>query len=248
MRDLPETLLTTLQDTGVTQAQLDRLVLREARKPTELLRDILEEAGALQSEINTAMNFAEKFANTRLADQAAQLAALGFQLEIEEAEFKAISAERKELIRFALEERKTILEIALDNPTAGITLEDDIDTALSKVAVLPVKSEVLSVSEAKTLGVPFGTTKEQALGITPGDEGVVETKREKDFWSSIDRGVNELQQGEVWGNVWNRIKARFPEMANETIDNALGTAWREPGAFQQFRQQKGSTSSLYDTL
>lgn len=58
------------------------------------------------------------------------------------------------------------------------------------------------------------------------------------FWSEIDAGRNELQQGETWGNVWNRIKAQFPNVSDAKIDNALGTTWKEPGAYQKWTAQK----------
>ena len=64
-------------------------------------------------------------------------------------------------------------------------------------------------------------------GQQPGDD--------KDFWTVIDKGKNELQQGESWGNVWNRVKAQFPNKSNAEIDNALGTSWREPGAYEKFK-------------
>ena len=70
------------------------------------------------------------------------------------------------------------------------------------------------------------------------------TKREADFWSAISAGLNELQQGENWGNVWNKIHQRFPEIPNETIDSALGTSWREYGAFQEFIGKKGADAGI----
>jgi len=53
---------------------------------------------------------------------------------------------------------------------AGILPTDDYDTAVEKYNKWQASQpgEILSVAEAKSLGVPFGTTKEQAFGITPG--------------------------------------------------------------------------------
>lgn len=63
------------------------------------------------------------------------------------------------------------------------------------------------------------------------------------FWSRIDATRNELQQGETWGSVWNRIKTQFPSVSNEKIDNALGGGikdgvpwgWARSGASQEFQ-------------
>ena len=71
----------------------------------------------------------------------------------------------------------------------------------------------------------------KVAGVTTGLSDAQDTK----FWSRIDAGKNELQQGEPWGNVWNRIKQQFPGVSNAEIDNALGTSWREAGAFEKFK-------------
>ena len=68
------------------------------------------------------------------------------------------------------------------------------------------------------------------------------------FWSEIDAGKNELQQGATWGEVWNRIKMQFPDVANETIDNALGTYWKTPGAYQNYTAQKKGEGVSQETL
>jgi len=61
---------------------------------------------------------------------------------------------------------------------------------------------------------------------------------EKDLYSAIDKGKTDLQQGEDWGNVWNRIKQQFPDVSNDIIDNALGVSWKEPNAYQNFVAKK----------
>jgi hypothetical protein len=72
----------------------------------------------------------------------------------------------------------------------------------------------------------------------PGtNNGASDTK----FWSAITSGKNELQQGEPWGNVWNRIKQQFPNASDTEIDNALGVSWRLPGAYQSFKDKTMQT-------
>jgi hypothetical protein len=61
----------------------------------------------------------------------------------------------------------------------------------------------------------------------------------KEFWSAVDKGIASLQKGEPWGTVWNRVKARFPDMTNEQIDQALGKdMWSKEGAYEEFRQKQ----------
>jgi hypothetical protein len=80
-------------------------------------------------------------------------------------------------------------------------------------------------------GGKVSTTKSSGDG---GGGGGLSTK----FWSEVDAGKNELQQGEPWSNVWNRIKLQYPDVPDETIDQALGTSWREPGAYQTWAASK----------
>jgi hypothetical protein len=53
-------------------------------------------------------------------------------------------------------------------------LEDELDRAEKFLEAEAKLQEPLSVSEAKALGVPFGTTREQAFGITPRDKATQE--------------------------------------------------------------------------
>ena len=62
------------------------------------------------------------------------------------------------------------------------------------------------------------------------------------FWTEVDGARNELQQGEPWGNVWSRIKQQFPNKTDAEIDNALGTSWRETGAYQEWAKSKKVTT------
>lgn len=63
-----------------------------------------------------------------------------------------------------------------------------------------------------------------------------DAQRESSFYKAIDDGIRSLQTGTQWGTVWNRIKLLFPEVDASVIDTLLGTEWREPGAYQAYRQ------------
>lgn len=62
--------------------------------------------------------------------------------------------------------------------------------------------------------------------------------QEKAFDSAISDGIKQLQSGENWGTVWERIHARFPDVPGVLIDQGLGTEWREAGAFERLEQKK----------
>lgn len=119
----------------------------------------------------------------------------------------------------------------------------------SRVGTTIAEGDILSVAEAKALGVPFGTTRSGAFGITPtGTGGAVssipglDVKDEQRFETAINVGTNALAGGKLWGDVWNEIKDAFPSVPNEFIDNALGGGqitgsdefwgWARAGAFE----------------
>ena len=73
-------------------------------------------------------------------------------------------------------EKTAVLDLMLQTPGSGINVNDSLDQATVKAvkwqeaqAAIPEAPELLSVAEAKSLGVPYGTTKEAAYGITPGE-------------------------------------------------------------------------------
>lgn len=143
LRDLPEDIQRSLEDVGVTQSQLNRAVAKETQGPLEVLRDLLEERGVLSSEINTAMNFAQAFANTRFEDSAVQLSILEFNLESEKGDLVDLEDEKKRLLKVIVDEQKEILSLALDNPSANIDIsEDDLQEALDKVAAIPIDTQL----------------------------------------------------------------------------------------------------------
>lgn len=110
---LPDDMRTTLQDVGVSQAQLDRLVLAASKTPTALLKDLLTQRNALSSEIDKATSFAEKFASTQIADQAARLAALEWMVTSDKGDYKDITGDIKSVITTSISQQKTIMTTAL---------------------------------------------------------------------------------------------------------------------------------------
>ena len=71
-------------------------------------------------------------------------------------------------------EKTNLMNLMLQYPEAGITITDTLERATEKArAAIVATPDLLSISEAKSLGVPYGTTRQQALGITPpSGEGI----------------------------------------------------------------------------
>lgn len=78
------------------------------------------------------------------------------------------------------------------------------------------------------------------VGKTSG--GAKNDKEEARFDAAIEKGIQLLQSGESWGNVWNRIKSMFPDVPNELIDVGLGVTWSKPGAYEDFAKKKAMAS------
>jgi len=71
----------------------------------------------------------------------------------------------------------------------------------------------------------------------------------KGFDSAVKAGITNLQKGEKWGTVFDRIKNQFPDMDDNTIDKALGPEWRTEGAFEEWKakQYKQGTQTEWQT-
>lgn len=138
VQDLPDNLKNSLQGMGITQDQFNRIRANEMEKPLQILNNLLSERNALASEINTAMGFAEKFAGTRLEDQATQLAGLEFELNRKEGRFAKLEEKQENIVKQLLGEQKDVMSLALENPQAGIdTYTDGLPEAMAKIQQNP---------------------------------------------------------------------------------------------------------------
>lgn len=123
LNNLPENVRKTLQDAGVSQAQLERLTLKEAKKPTELLRGLISDRGEIAESVNQALKWADSFADTRIADQAARLAALQWEVTSAKGEYKDIANDAQQIILKSIEEKKTIYDTAKSAAENGASAE-----------------------------------------------------------------------------------------------------------------------------
>ena len=147
-------------------------------------------------------------------------------------EFKDALQEGKDLAftiwQEAKAEKTQVMDLNLQFPDAGINLDDTIEEANVKAGLVAETDKAREIALATAKRV-------EALDITTGLKKADATR----FFGEIDSGVNELQQGREWGEVWDRIKLQFPTVPSNVIDKALGTQWREAGAFQEFQAKKG---------
>jgi hypothetical protein len=124
------------------------------------------------------------------------------------------------------------------------TVDDPIVTMLGEYTnsqnqrVLPILTQNVDGSTS-VKDVILGTVK--ATGSSGGGGGTVKTDAggyPKGFWDSIDDGIKQLQKGEPWGVTFERISMQYPEVSDEDIDKALGTQWREEGAYEEWKQKQ----------
>ena len=80
-------------------------------------------------------------------------------------------------------------------------------------------------------------------GIGSANTTTPSSTQEKAFDSAISDGIAQLQKGEDWGTVWDRIWAKFKGTGSDedlilAIDTGLGTSWRESNAYQKYRSKQ----------
>ena len=115
-------------------------------------------------------------------------------------------------------------------PTAGIKESDSFTQAINKIAKIPGDPEYLSVSEAKALGVPYGTTKRQAMnmGLTPSSEDSLPELSSSQLTKLAERGVpmnvamtihEYTLEGYSFDEIFEGMKGSFdPDIAGRYID------------------------------
>src|SRR3990167_9523566 len=132
LEDLPDAIRTTLQDVGVSQAQLDRLVVRDSEKILKQLNEAMRNAGAQQDRINQSLQFVGLFFDAKVADEAAKVEAMKFDLEMDMGQLKDLKDDQRDLVKRALDEQKSFL----------LRKQDAIDRAIANGATPNVISQL----------------------------------------------------------------------------------------------------------
>lgn len=207
---LPDDIKSTLSDVGVSQAQLDRLVAKETKGPNAALKDLMASRNALSGEIDKAMSFAEKFANTKIAGQAARLAALEWQVNTDKSEFDTLDADAKSIVNAAIADKKDIMTTALTAAKNGASA-DVIDSILSSG----------SAAEAIQTAGPALVVPKKTPGTTPLTSDI--NAAASAFSVGIpDKGYNGVGPD---GYVDNHLYANLYNQALATYGNAGAQAF-----------------------
>lgn len=141
------------------------------------------------------------------------------------------------------------------NQLKSLSSQSGIDFGLIKTALQAQKDRytfenatkgLLSVSEAKELGVPYGTTKAQAVGIVPGKDTPREDGTNQTFWDAFDSAVLGLPKAQM-----ERAESTFKGLLERGDKNAaknfiIRTAMAGAGVDQQ-NQTIGRKQAL-DTM
>lgn len=64
-------------------------------------------------------------------------------------------------------------------------------------------------------------------GAATGVSGIT-----KAMEADLKAGRADLASGIPWGDVFDRIKTKYPTLPNSTLDSQLGTSWRQGGAYE----------------
>ena len=159
-----------------------------------------------QGNYDRAREIVKETANDYLENVKYQIEALKIQGQIEETEANRIEAEAEKERKLAFDGYTYISnpeDLASIAQNLGITRENESQYILrlgDKIYLKPQKpDELLSVAEAKSLGVSYGTTKEQAA-----QKGIIPTTKKtgtpevggypKGFWSSIKTATTSLRK------------------------------------------------------
>ena len=186
------------------------------------------------------------------------------ELEDIEQEYKDQLAETKaidyEIWQETKKEKTSVMDLMLQSPQAGISLDDTLEEAVQKAAKW-AGSQTQAGDSPQVFGTEdtgyyeqvyneeTGQWEYKSTGVGGGGggpsgstvPGLTEKEAEK-FEVEINIGTNALSLGKPWGPVWDRIHRIFPNVPNEFINNALGGGqvpgtdeywgWAKEGAFE----------------
>lgn len=117
---------------------------------------------------------------------------------------------------------------------------------INKMKADAIKPELFTDSETgKVTAIDPSTGKVlySTQVSTPKPDKTTTDKQEAAFDADIKQGIAYLQNGEDWGNVWNRIYTKYKGIGDDAdvraaIDAGLGVGWRESGAYQAYKAKQ----------
>jgi len=200
----------------------------------------------LAGNLSMAQGFINQFVSASVYDQEREWKNMTYLFSTYQDLYQDLKKEEQDL--WDKEEARTefnLKEAKKDSAKKGKYLVDYpgafIGMSIADMSVEQVEQQVADYKLLKGIGDGKGDGQ---FGLSKADE--------VRFWSEVDSAKNELQQGENWGSVWNRIKLQFPGVEDSTIDNALGGGtkmvnydgksklehwgWAKPGAYEEFKR------------
>jgi hypothetical protein len=187
---------------------------------------------------------------------------LGTNLTYEQGKAKTEAEQKLSLLTQSYTEMKSTQEevkkISLMYPEAGVSITDSWATAYEKVSPY-IANEKDFEKKSNDLDLELKKAQISATGrsnrsSTPtydsGVEGITTNAQLTRFQSSLGKAVTRLQSGESWGQVWGSVKALFPNVPDDIIDNALGgsvnngvgSGWAKDGAYQEYKATQQAAS------
>lgn len=125
---------------------------------------------------------------------------------------------------------------------SDVIAQFEAEAEAAELANLP-KPELRTVGN-QLLAVTFNQdtqefeTKVLATSKTGGGGGGSDssiTKDEEKFYDEIEKGLEDLRSGANWGEVWNRLKAKWGA-PDDVLDSLLNKeVWAKEGAFSEFK-------------
>ena len=161
LKKLPEDLKNTLQDVGVSESQLNRLILKDSKPILDALNEAMHNAGAAQDRINQSLTFVRLFSDVMLADRAARLEGAKFELESNKQLLEKLDAKQKEFATLALDERKDILTMGNMYMQNGGKDQNVLNSILNSNS----KEDALRALDASGFGVKLEKPKEIDRGL-----------------------------------------------------------------------------------
>jgi len=187
--------------------------------------------------------------------------AMGDELTYEQGKAKTEAEQKLALLTQSYTEMKSTQEevkkISLMYPEAGVNINDSWDTAYEKVSPFianekefETKMNNLDLQLKQAQIAATGRSNRSTTDNSTGVEGITNNTQLTRFQSSLGKAVTRLQSGESWGQVWGSVKALFPNVPDDIIDNALGgsvnngvgSGWAKDGAYQEYKATQQAAS------
>jgi len=173
-----------LASSGAIGLAENKITREYKRDKAYLSADLYAEAAVLDvysGNLTDAKNAAKDAVTAFMYDQEQEVKRFEYLYDYHSDFLDSLKAEDKAIVdeaKLKAEEEKAkveaekyqIMEWKMKYPNSGILLADTVEEATLKIEdQLRGQVDLLSVSEAKSLGVPYGTTRQDAMGLTPGE-------------------------------------------------------------------------------